>query len=371
MIDQRERYERAFAGFEPPPDALERFLTYQDRRRRRRQATAGVVGIAIFVVTVSIVTMRWSFDRTQPPAQPGPPAPSQPSTSADPDGGSSIGLPPDGVDPSSPGRGQLVISYYGRPSFGVLQVLVYADGRVIWREEYGPKGADGIRTGFLERRLTPEGVELLRSEVIASGLFDRDHDFDAGRNIPGGDEHGLIWGEIRVDDGDRSVSVRWGGGESPTTLGEATALRWLNDLFSDPVSRLPVSAWDDPKATAYIPSRYAICYRQSLLGAYPPLDPSEVLNLLPTAAEDLLAGRDQTYEPSPYEPSQGGRQEVCSGVTTEEARLLDEILNDAGIEPRPPAPSNDGLTYDIQASPPIALAFLPILPHGQWSRFVG
>jgi hypothetical protein len=45
-------------------------------------------------------------------------------------------------------------------------------GRVIWRREGGPTGVDGVRTGLLEQHLTPEGIELLRSEIISTGLFD-------------------------------------------------------------------------------------------------------------------------------------------------------------------------------------------------------
>jgi len=371
MIDQRERYERAFARFEPPPDAFGRFLTYHDRRRQRRQVTAGVVGIAVFVAAIVLVASS-PFERTDAPGVPGAGAATGPSVPPDPDRASSIGLPPEGADPSSPERGELVITYYGRPEFGVLQVLVYADGRVIWREEYGSNSADGISTGFLEHRLTPEGVELLRSGVITSGLFDRDHHFDEGRNVPYAD---LIWGEIQVDNGDRFVSVRWGAAmgtaDSPTTPEQMTALMRLNDLFSDLASALPASAWEDPEIRAHVPSRYAVCYSHLQDRLNRPLEPSEVLNLLPTPAEDLLFGRDRTYQPT---NGARGYEEVCSEVTTEEARLLEGILRDAGSSRHRTTLTTGSLEYAVPAPAPIEEAYIrfePVLPHGQWSLFPG
>ena len=46
------------------------------------------------------------------------------------------------------------------------EVAVYADGRVIW----GPDEQDP----YLEQRLTPEGLERLRSRALSTGLFERD-----------------------------------------------------------------------------------------------------------------------------------------------------------------------------------------------------
>ena len=58
-----------------------------------------------------------------------------------------------------------------------VRAWVYADGRIIWdRGQFPgrraiPEGANEFISGYLEQRLTPEGVELVRSEV--AGLFDR------------------------------------------------------------------------------------------------------------------------------------------------------------------------------------------------------
>ena len=71
----------------------------------------------------------------------------------------------------------------------MTSVFVYADGRVIWVRQGGaPAGANKSTSGFLEQRLTPEGVELLRSKVISTGLFRHDVDLITGsaeRRRPG------------------------------------------------------------------------------------------------------------------------------------------------------------------------------------------
>ena len=96
-----------------------------------------------------------------------------------------VGLPPVGATPSTPDDGELVLRWLGRSETHargryakpLVHTWVYADGRVIWSEESGhssrpvPEGANELATGYLEQRLTPEGVELLRSEVV--GLLER------------------------------------------------------------------------------------------------------------------------------------------------------------------------------------------------------
>ena len=92
-----------------------------------------------------------------------------------------------------------------------MSVFVYADGRVIWVRQGGaPAGANKSTSGFLEQRLTPEGVELLRSKVISTGLFRHDVDLITGsaeRRRPG--QVLLFRGTIQARTGERLVRVRW------------------------------------------------------------------------------------------------------------------------------------------------------------------
>jgi dipeptidyl aminopeptidase/acylaminoacyl peptidase len=134
LSDTRELLRRGVEGFEPMPDAFERVLARRDRKRRNQRIAAGVVGIAVFVAAVWIVTTGGSFNRTQQPAiQPTPTPPASlhhPSGIAlsngeliDPTTGGSIGsLPiPDATDMSwSPDGSSLV---YAAPD-GVFVLVV-------------------------------------------------------------------------------------------------------------------------------------------------------------------------------------------------------------------------------------------------------
>jgi Tol biopolymer transport system component len=71
VIDQ-ESVERAAERFKAPDGALERLIRRRDRRRRNQRIAAGVVGIAVFVVAIWIVTTGGAFDRSSRPAVNGP-----------------------------------------------------------------------------------------------------------------------------------------------------------------------------------------------------------------------------------------------------------------------------------------------------------
>ena len=71
MIDERERYERAFQQFQMTEPAWEILVDRRDRKRRNQRIAAGVVGIAVFVAAVWIVMSGVPFDRTETPAIPG------------------------------------------------------------------------------------------------------------------------------------------------------------------------------------------------------------------------------------------------------------------------------------------------------------
>jgi hypothetical protein len=70
VIDERdlEQAERVFA---PPEGSFDRFLRYRNRKRRNQRITAGVVGIAVFVAAVWIVTSVSSLDRSETSVVPG------------------------------------------------------------------------------------------------------------------------------------------------------------------------------------------------------------------------------------------------------------------------------------------------------------
>jgi hypothetical protein len=291
-----------------------------------------------------------------------------------------IGLPPEGATPSNPAAGELEIFYWGhgnpedKPGDGPrIEAWVYADGRLIsWQTGSDlPESANPLSTGFLEQRLTPEGVELLRSEVASTGVFDHDRVLITDR----GDGPRFV----DLHNGDRLVHVgvvaKCENPDAPCLLDElpeatnatpeqADALYRLNRRLSDPSSWLPQSAWVDRDIRAYVSSKYAVCY-----SAWPPdqqVERSRVLALLPGAARDLLG--DATPRPGPLFGEPGNFRpsyEYCSDMTTDEARAVTVALDDAGLE----RAGGARLHYRIEApgaNPGEATVYFePYLPHGE------
>jgi hypothetical protein len=282
-----------------------------------------------------------------------------------------IGVPPVGATPSAPERGELVLHLYGRaathakphPREGVwspiFRVWVYADGRMIWdhsaqadQGRFAQWRIPGVNPGFLEQRLTPEGVERLRLEVVgllapSRSLLETlpaDHDPEPYLNgrfslfVPR--DYGSNWGSVVVRDGDRLVRLQWGSVEgkgSPghegtiATAEQLSGLRRVDVLLTDPASVLPSSAWADRQIRAYVPSQFAICLTTS-----PPTDVSSLLSLLPARAEELLRGKNWTRSESDVFTNTredermrvvGRWGEYCSKAPTEEARAVAEALS--------------------------------------------
>ncbi len=158
-----------------------------------------------------------------------------------------IGLPPEGATPSTPERGELVVEFLccqggteGLPNL----ILVYADGRLIWERQGDlPEGANEFDTGLLEQRLTPEGVELIRSEVLSARLPEQNPECFTG---------------TRVRDRGRLVTIGVCGGET-LTQAQIDALSGLDDRLYDVASWLPESAWEDRTIRGYVPSRFQVC----------------------------------------------------------------------------------------------------------------
>jgi hypothetical protein len=290
-----------------------------------------------------------------------------------------IGLPPLGATPSTPESGELEILYRGhgdagdKPGDGPgIQAWVYADGRLISLQKGSdlPESANPLSTGFLEQRLTPEGVELLRSEVASTGLFDRDRVLITDRGGPS---------FVDIRNGDRLVHVGVVRecanphapcllpipGATNATPEQANALYRLNRRLADPASWLPQSAWADRDIRAYVSSKYAVCY-----GGWPPdqqVERSRILGLLPAAARDLLGDATPRQgplfgEPGNFRPS----YEYCADLTTEETRAIAVALDDAGLERGGDAYR---LHYRIEApgsnSGEVFVYFEPYLPHGE------
>jgi len=351
-----DRVLPATAGSSDWDDVLSRSRAHV---RRRRLITLAVVALTAVVATASSFAVRAIVF----------------------DGGGVTALPPRGTKPSTPATGRIVLHFHGRAGgVPVVQVWVYADGRIIRRTFDGPAGVGAIRTGFIERRLTDEGVELLRSKVRTTGLVERDHVF----------RHWTFdFGSVRVWNGTRLVSVEWGAppvsGKRATvpTDEQREAIARLIDWILDPASALPTRAWESREPRAYVPSKYAICYTRARApgNVLEYVDrPSRAVRVLPVAARDLLRGKTRAF-------SSSGFRILCSELTIEDARELYLILSKFGYESDPfaigktpfaagPPAGPDNVVNNIRfraprPNPTLFIAFEPILPHGQWELMPG
>ena len=291
-----------------------------------------------------------------------------------------IGLPPQGATPSTPDTGELVLSAYAGIG-GRTRLWVYADGRMIWqRDSAVPEGANKWSSGYLEQRLTIEGVERMRAEAISSGLFAHDS-YLSVHDAP-------CFNFIEVRDGDRRVSATWRGSRCPpsspgepgrpttATEEEERELLHLVGRLTNPTTWLPASAWEERESRAYVPSRFAIGFghRSETLGArLETVEPSRILALLPDSAEELLAAKPRTRSRHFYGGPGSPLQVVydyTSQVTTEEARTLSEAFDRAGLE-RKSGVQAYALSY-VGEMPTegqgafFYVSFEPILPHGEY-----
>jgi hypothetical protein len=222
---------------------------------------------------------------------------------------------------------------------------VYADGRLI---RFGVPP----RRGFLEQRLTREGVKLLRSEIVSAGGFGH------AQPPPGSTSLNETFGpaDIKVRKGDRLVPLTW-----------ASNLKRLEARLADPESWLPASAWKQRKIkAAYVPSRFEVC-AAAVVSDNPgwhvqQMRPARIVTLLPAGAQKVLRGRDwSTHASRPTPSAKRGVYGGCFAVTTNEARSLAKALDRAG-------PAKKGrLNYRFNAPGPsrqVWIDFSPYLPHG-------
>ena len=271
-----------------------------------------------------------------------------------------VGLPPVGATPSTPENGVLEMYYWVRHVDGRSRNWVYADGRLI---RLGASRANGrARRGFIEQRLTREGVKLLRSQIVSAGGFghaQRPPGFENAQRPPGTPRS-----ESLHSVNPPTIQERRGGRLAPLTW--ASDLNRLEARLSDPESWLPASAWKQRKIRGYVPSRFEVCVARILVpdldkprqGRLVRMDPARIVPLLPAAAQNVLRGRGWNAR---------GAGPGCFAVTTNEARSLAKALDGAG-----PATARKGgainLNYKFDAPGPsrqVWISFDPFLPHGE------
>ena len=347
MTDRFDVLERYAPLFEAPEPSLEGFVRRRDRRRRNQRIAAGVVGIAVFLAAIALITTS-PADRSITPGGGGTPQPT-----IAPEASSIVGLPASGATPSTPVRGRLLLSLEGGAGGPFTAMWVYADGRVIWGDVGNlPAGSPTEEaTGLVEQHITPAWVDYLQSEVISTGLFEHDLALLRGQDDPG-------FLAIGVRNGGRLVSLTWAVQETnapPATPGQARALEGLSTILADPTT-WPARAWDEQDPRTFVPTRYQVWLR--LFDDQGPdlrVGAREVA-LLPEPAADLL--RDGSYvRRATYE------------LSVDDTRALAAALIEDGLEPLT-MPMGEAVTrfelddpYEPGSS--LYIFFGPVLPHGE------
>lgn len=255
------------------------------------------------------------------------------------------GVPPRGTHASTPTTGTLLLSFSVEPVPHLIW-NVYADGRVIWQQWSSsgdpiviPRGVRMIDAGYVQQRLTPQGLQLLRARILSTGLFER------SLRLRGAGRHAVLFARVRR--GDRMVTLTaWPSGvawrEHPTnaTAAQERGLAQIRALLADTAAwSLPAAAWADRKVREFVPSRYVFAFDRGV---------PDLTKLPPP----LL----------PYEKLFSHGANTCQIVTTGELRTVLRAFLEAGITPV----SNhaDWLAFVLEGlrGSPSGPHFSPVLP---------
>jgi hypothetical protein len=222
---------------------------------------------------------------------------------------------------------------------GYVELAVYADGRVLW--------VPGEQDGYLQMRLTPEGVERLRAMALSTGLFE--HDLALG--------HGRLdhsFGHMEVRRGDRSVIVGWGKNPRGVPDGmqdrfveatpmQADELTGLEAFFRDPVAwGLPPDMYVQPEASPFVPTHLWVSWDRSKP------DPSK----LPSPAREVLTSNLEAV-----------LDHRCGVISIAQAQEIAQAMEQAGLIESDDV--TDGIAFDMpgQGGHPSFFHAHPALPH--------
>lgn len=257
MSDTKELLQHARREFPPPEGVMESLRRRHDRKRRNQRIAAGVVGIAVFVAAIWIVTSVGAFDRTQTPAVPGGvtgPAETGPTGDIgavpktdyllDLNTGEMTPLPESIVGTQDLTAGYAVspngseVAYYGRlPEDGQVQVFVAnLDGThvrqithngaatLIWSGSPGwsPDGTKIAYVGHPTGNVTRKGFVIdLASGVTTQVTFDTE-EVESIQFSPDGSSILYTASDLPNGDGRRAIRI------VPVTGGEASTLEASN-----------------------------------------------------------------------------------------------------------------------------------------------
>jgi hypothetical protein len=261
-------------------------------------------------------------------------------------------MPPFTAEPSAPDTGELVAAVTWRTDDEAWMngaMYLYADGRLI-----SISGVDDatLGSGWTERRLTPEGVELVRSEILSSGLF------DPGRETPS--PLGTFGNSIVVRDGDRLLYPQWVGDVPDSFLEVVAHVRDLN-------AWLPEHAWEQREQEQWDPAHYGVCFRRETGTVDSPLEETAAtISALDPGVADVTADARHWQPPHVLSTEPGPD---CYDVKPAAAHGLARGFERALDDPLLTAVSRGEDGYEFEAAPPLSalihISFVPLLPDGE------
>jgi hypothetical protein len=312
--------------------------------RRWLIGAAAAVAAAALVITLAVVATGSGDNqiRTRPATQNSTPSTTgTPVTTTPGDGSTDSPLLPEGAQSTQP-TGE-VVAVIGIRHRGVYRL--HADGRLLFTffggEDLPPGllftlfGDEHFRPAgwwpWAEQRLTPEGVERVRSRFLSSGLFDTAPPLTDLTECPAG-----VTASVR--DGDHWLCVAVDNTFLPQSTAPPEADRLFDDLMALD-STIPATEWADQQVKPYVPTRVATCLRTFVSDPspnpyealeLPVVDLSVLLARFPAPVAQLLAGRERSDLTSRV-PREKVGQGVCFELTLDEARALaDASLGPAG-----------------------------------------
>jgi hypothetical protein len=332
-----------------------------------------IAAVAAVVVIAAVVGFQFNnlidnvADSPSPSASPSLRA----SVSAEPSASSEPSVPAESLEPSAePSAAALVVRLLGGSPVGRFHVVtVLEDGRVITSNMTGAGGP------ALERRITAEGIQLIRSELDATGLTDMAGDYQPVLN-PGVEDvaYGGVGPSLEVGQvGGEIVVVTWylfGDGEGEADYmqpqPEAEVLEALAMRLSTLELWLPASTWADASRAPYEPDTYRVFVRgQSWSGSI------EDLPVDSTGVSWSLAGTDGVRDAVEVaaQTTDDGAPSRCRAMGASEAGQVIDALKAAGASGSQGG-MIPGTIFQLGSratSRVIEITFEPILPHADSS----
>jgi hypothetical protein len=311
---------------------------------------AAAVATAIVIVAVVGIQLTKPMNNVGPSPMPSPSA--QPTESAAP---SSPAESAESAEPSpEPSAAALAVQLLGGGELGPFhRVTILVDGRVITSDQSGGNAP-------LERRLTSNGIQLVRDDMAATGMTDTTADFSPVANV-GVEPPGFIGdlGRLEISQaGGNTVVITWNlyadtEADYFQPQPEAEALQALALRLTTLEEWLPAAAWADPDPVPYVPDSYRITISGSAWGgsaADLPADVASVSWPVEVDGADLAAVLDAAEDES-----------RCRVIDAAAGTAVIKAVQAAGALPR----ADPYLTFWLGAegaSRLITITLAPILP---------